>query len=182
MAANPAIASLQAAINRYSVAVAPIGVDGALGPKTAESLIKVLGWIANNVAGARETAAGLVARLVTEQGAYDYAQITASAPGLTIYLGDRADEKGLPRSGAIVPSSKPIVQTTRPTTAPNLVLDLKRPSYAASLAEALAKMPKWASYGGGALLAFGALAAVILTSKRRKAKALPAVSGHYPYN
>ncbi len=174
MAADPIISALQTAINRFSLAVPAVSIDGVLGPKTADSLIKALGFIANHIAAARETAAGLISRLVTDQGAYNLAQIAQSAPGLTIYLNDRADESQLPKPGAIVPSNKPIVQTTKATAAPDLVLQLQKQSYAASLAEMFAKMPRSVTYGGGALLAVGALALVIATSRKRKQAAVGA--------
>lgn len=180
MAADPSIVALQTAINRYNTVGVPlVGVDGILGPKTADALIKSLGFIANQIAAARDTAAGLVARLVTDQGAYNYAQIMQSAPGLAIYLGDRADEATLPRpstGGALVAASKPLIQTTKSASAPDIVLQLKKPSMAASLADIINRMPKAVAYGGGAVLALGALAAVIYTSKKRRA---PAVSGRW---
>src|SRR5262245_6192423 len=174
MASDPSIAALQTAINRYTVAVPAIGVDGILGAKTADALIKALAWLSNNRPSTADTARGLITRLVTDQGAFNLPQIEQSAPGLTIYLNDRGDEAGLPKAseGIMVAVAKPpAIQTTKSTTPPDLVLALKRKSFAASAADALNRLPKWASYAGGAVLAFGAIFMVLSTASKRGRKA-----------
>lgn len=135
-----AASDLQATINRFAqlAKFTPIAVDGAIGKETALALITVLTWIQT------ETSMGLAFKLTHDDGSFNIAQIKTSAPGLTVYLGQVADEANAPR---------PVVAiTTRPKAAPvalNPVNILRNQNASTSLFGL--GLPRWAIYAGGAV-------------------------------
>jgi peptidoglycan hydrolase-like protein with peptidoglycan-binding domain len=182
MAADPKIVSLQAVLNRYPSTSPTLVADGLLGEKTAAALLKALAHIANTNAAAKDTAVGLVSRLVTASGAYDFVQIRASAEGLTTYLNDRADDS---RLTVVQTSFTPTIKTTAASD-PTLVLAHNQQNkVAAAAAQATQNVPSWVMYASGAALVAAAIGATALSVRKKRRGAsrpsIPAsvVAGYY---
>jgi hypothetical protein len=149
-----AASDLQATINRFAsvVGFTPLKVDGVIGPLTNVALMGALGWIRT------DTSLALSMQLNN-----NLAQTQKSASGLTVYLGQAADELGLdPPMVAIM--TQPKMSTSQAATvavSPQSILKNQNALSAGLLGLGL---PNWAVYGGGAALAL-ALALLVIKKK-----------------
>jgi hypothetical protein len=197
---NQQLLKLQTAINQFSTAAAfePVKVDGIIGKGTTQAALIVLGYLGEidpqGLIGA--SARGLEDQINTPeqltlgaQAVIDILTLAARQPPAAI-ASQVLPAAPIPATAQAQPSVAQLVSTTAnkaPTAtsqAAQLRLNavaLKKSNLSASLFE---RLPPWASYVGGGLLAAGALAIVITTARKRKTAAAataPAAVGHWRY-
>lgn len=149
-----AYTDLQATINRFAqlAKFTPLVVDGAIGKQTGLALITALLWINT------DTSHELAFKLTNTDGSFNIAQIKTSAPGLTVYLGQVADEADAPPAMVAI--------TTKPKAAPVALTPvniLRNQNASASLLGL--GLPNWVIYAGGA--AFALSVALLIRGRKR---------------
>jgi len=152
-----AYTDLQATINRFAglAKFTPIRIDGDIGKETGFALITTLMWIGS------ETSTELALRLTNTDGSFNFAQIKTSAPGLTVYLGQVANEAGAPAATVAI--------ATKPRAAPvalNPANVMNNQNAAAASLLGLG-LPNWVIYSAGAALALS-VAMLIMGRKRSR--------------
>ncbi len=159
LVADANVVALQKTINRYAGpgGFSKISPDGTVGQFTGQATLKSLAWLTSNSPDHADTAAGLAAKLVTDTGAIDLAQITSSAAGLYQFLAGAADDAGL----AIV--NPPLVATVVNKIFP---VGSAPSNAAASLSNTWAGLPMWAKVGVGVAFGIGAIATAKYVKKR----------------
>ena len=152
--ADANVTSLQIAINRYAStgAFSPIGVDGTMGPNTANGTLKALAYVSSNSQNADDvtTSQGLVSRLVTSSGAIDQNQVQQSASGLSQFLNGCADELGLAAGIA-----QPI--TTVASGGGILPVSLTPAAVSSDISALWAKLPTWQKVVAGVVAGLAVL-------------------------
>lgn len=146
---DPAVSSLQIAINRFAEAggFAKVNVDGDFGPKTREGTYRALNWIVQNPirTGAQNvsTAVGLIAK---------WDETASSAKGIGIFLNQIADDLNLPHPAV------PIASGSTPT-APSSTAPLPSAYHAllaqTSLVDRVRALPAWQKVALGVLSFLG---------------------------
>ncbi len=173
---------LQAGINQFAASMifTPIKVDGILGPGTTTHAKLVLSALAGMNNGVVSGSASAI-----NAGIIDPSQLAANAQvvvdlftlaGKTMNLAP-AQPTPPPKASpsvtdlATTGASKPPSSSSPAVQAQVKAIQAGNPKLAASLLDV---MPPWLAYASGALLAGGAIAAVVFAGKKRKAAAAPA--------
>lgn len=149
--ADQTVAALQIQLNRFASAVgfAQLAIDGVVGQNTGSAVLQSLAFVANQDPNEADTAAGLTAALVNDNGSVNTSQIAKSATGLAIFLGQEGDSLRL-QAAQIVASggggATPILNPAGGLPSANM---------ATNLLATIKGLPTWAKVAGG--IAFGML-------------------------
>lgn len=186
---------LQTVINQFAAAAVfdPIRIDGIIGKGTTEKALIVLGYLGEldqgvmgasaralegqintpeQLANAAQTVVDILTLATRQPPAAIAAQVTQPAPLPPPTPQPSVTQIATSTANAPTKSSSPATKNMINT------IKLKNPGLSTSL---LDSMPPIVAYIGGAALAVGALAAVVIASKKRKATAstAPAVAGRW---
>jgi hypothetical protein len=183
---------LQTLINQFAAAaaIAPIKVDGVLGKGTTEAVLYVLQVLGESDKGVVGSSALSIADAINgpEQLA-QYAQtvvdtLTLATKTTTVAVSPPAPiPVAVPTPGAAVVatsvSNLPIAVTDPVAAAKIQAIVARKPGLKRSLLE---RIPPWAPYAGGGLLAIAAVAVAVAAAKKRKGglrPLSPAVAGRW---
>jgi hypothetical protein len=146
--------ALQNTVNRFAAVARfqPLSPDGFWGTLSEQATRATLGWISRGSCtddacvedGEAAAATGLLAQWTGSPSA---------AKGLTVFIGQAADELGLPAIAAPIVSRA----TAAGSAAANMIAPLDMPSWASRILDAWKSLATWQKIGLGVLFGFGAM-------------------------
>lgn len=157
------VAALQSAVNRFAAigGFPKVAVDGFMGPATRQGTYSALAWIGQGKCYQEACAEGEIASTAAGIMA-DWDETASAAKGIAEFLGNVANDLGIPHAPAPVPGGGGL-----PVPGGGTLTPLPNPGYAASLVESFKRMPLWQQIALSLLGSVGLIWVVSKISNRR---------------